>query len=416
MSEPAGIIIEAPISLKKLGAFVRTRISREAGEVRVGHVLSELLDQGNRSGDVTILNYDSSTERLFLAWILNHYSDEALSPIWPILEALATQMEPAASAEGVIITTLSDCLASVRIEKGVVLRRSAQAAPRSTAEKLADRLWSFARQDAFPDAATSMRRRDYHCKPFKAAWKSYLTWRDEQERPARIAAATAQDPFWLHHGVVCWDGHVVERNSYGRRDIAFPGADPLSFRLEAGYYADRNHVWQRHLAEGSPPSRIRRGGTSVNNPDAIWEYRIIPGAVGSDFTWIGSRWDTMFWTDKRRIYAQGEDQKLTPLLDVDASRFREYGDCFGKDGQAVFYAAKKLPLDAERLRTEGYFIWDDDLVFMTDRRIPLSGRGFRILGCKQVPAGPGRQYRLADQDKALVVGSSADILPDDPDF
>jgi hypothetical protein len=105
---------------------------------------------------------------------------------------------------------------------------------------------------------------------------------------------------------------------------------------------------------------------------------------------------------------------LVPLPDVVASEFRTYGQCFGTDGKAVFRRAQKLPLNTERLRTDSYFIWDDEKVFITDTQLPLHGKTFRILGQKQLPNG--LYFRLADGEKTIVLGPGNTCLPDGPRF
>jgi hypothetical protein len=170
------------------------------------------------------------------------------------------------------------------------------------------------------------------------------------------------------------------------------------------------------LAENSPPAQITTGNRVINNPEAIWEYRIIPDVDGAAFNWFDSRWDTMFWTDKRCIYAE-DDGGLVPLPDVHAPEFKMFGQCFGTDGKAVFCHAKRLPLNPERLQTESYFIWDDRRVFMTYKEVPLSGKDFRILGHKHVAgAGGGLHFRLADADRTIILGPNNTCLPDDPLF
>lgn len=210
---------------------------------------------------------------------------------------------------------------------------------------------------------------------------------------------------------------MVHRDSFRGRDIPFPDADPLSFRCEAGFHADKTHVWQHRLAENSPPPEITIGNRTINNREAIWEYQIVPGVDGANFTWFDPRWDTMFWTDKRRIYAHDRDLGLIPLPDVHASEFRMFGKCFGTDGKAVFCHAKRLPLNPDWLQTEGYFIWNNENVFMTANQVPLKGKDFRILGEKYVVGfGGGTHYRLADADTTIILGPNNTCLPDDPLF
>lgn len=119
----------------------------------------------------------------------------------------------------------------------------------------------------------------------------------------------------------------------------------------------------------------------------------------------------------RRSPAQGlggSESGLVPLPDVVASELRIYGQCFGTDGKVVFYRAQKLPLSMEKLRTESYFIWDDEKVFITGTQLPLHGKTFRILGKKQLPNG--LYFRLADEENTIVLGPGNNCLPDGPPF
>lgn len=410
MAEPTGVLIECDITAADLAAAFKRQVPIASGKARIGHVLSRMLDLGEEDGDILIVHHDPDTDQLFLAWILNHYSADRLDQFWPVLQLLAGM---GIRGRGVVASTLPEVYETIRIDGGAVIRLPADQVEPALVGHLSARLWTFAVKEEFPDAAGSMRRRNYHCKPFRTAWKAYLTWRDEQERPARIAAATPADPYRLFGEIHTAAGKVFERDSYTRRDIPFPGADPLTFRTEAGFHADRNHVWQKRLADGSPPSTIRRDGYTINNPDAIWEYVIVPDAEGASFTWLFHRFDTMFWTDRRRVYSlqgfRGRGQ-LAALPDVQATGFREVGQCFGTDGTRVFYFSDALPLDPARLRTSEFFIWDDTRVFFCETEVPLDARRFRILANKR------QHYRVTDGDNTLIVTPEREILPDDPGF
>ncbi|HEY4200226.1 MAG TPA: hypothetical protein VGM83_06665 [Devosiaceae bacterium] len=410
MAEPAGLLIEAEMTKAELASFFKRSIMEEGHKVRVGHVLSRWLDRGDLHGDVVIVHHDPARNNLFLAWLLNHYSAEAMAPVWPLLDILGKCTGTSATATGVIASTLPEYFETVRIANGKVVRE----AYIPIADGLVERFWSFASKGQFPDAATSMRRRDYQCKPFRHAWKTYLTWRNEEERPARIAAATAQNPHNLFGNIYCWDHLVVDRDSYTGRDIVLPEADPLTLRMENGYFADKSHVWQRRLAKNSPSSDVQRGTIRINNPAAIWEYQIVPDADGAQFTWLYDRWDTVFWTDASRIYSTGPDG-LVPLHDVDAGDFRSYGQCFGTDGQSVFWFANKLTLDAQKLRTDGFFVWDDKKVFYCATELPLRGSGFRILGRASVRGTGFYRYRLTDGDMTIILQPDRAVTPDEPE-
>lgn len=97
-----------------------------------------------------------------------------------------------------------------------------------------------------------MARRGLQCKLFRTACKSDKAWKTEQQKPARIAATTAEDPFALLAGVLTVDAAAFKRNRDTGRDILFPAADLLSLRQINEFYADLTHVWQRQLATDGP--------------------------------------------------------------------------------------------------------------------------------------------------------------------
>lgn len=49
----------------------------------IGNLLCDLLFRGDDEGDILILHHAPATDRMFLAWVLNHYGAEAIAPIWP---------------------------------------------------------------------------------------------------------------------------------------------------------------------------------------------------------------------------------------------------------------------------------------------------------------------------------------------
>ena len=421
MAEPAGLLVSCQLSEAALNAWFRRKIVVDGERVPVARRLCALLDQG-ASGDVLIVHHDPAEERLFLAWMLNHYRPELLAPIWPVLEALAAQLDPTARAEGVIATTFPEAFGAVRLSAGRVDQLGADAVEPGHMEALSARLWRFARNGAFPDPASSMRARSCQCKAFRRAWKAYLSWRDTQERPARIAAATRAAPFNLLQDIFVADGVVFQRHDFTGRDIPFPGADALSFRVEAGYFADHAHVWQRQLAPGSPPETVLQGAMRVNNRAAIWEYRPIPGADGGTFRWLFDRFDTLFWRDGARVYAEtrvhaeGAGRRLVPLDGVDPDGFRAYGRCFGTDGHHVHFMATPLQLNAAELQTEDLFIWDQSRVFIRDHELPFRGDGFRILARKRVKPNLLDSFRLTDGSRTANLTADLRLLADDPAF
>ncbi|PWK59295.1 hypothetical protein [Roseicyclus mahoneyensis] len=415
MAEPEGLLLEADLSEAGLAAWFRRKILTAEGKVTVGRALCLVLD-GGEPADIVIVHHDPAKGRLFFAWILNHYADGALAPVWPLMAALASVLDRESRALGAVASTFPLPREGVRLSGGAVDRFAPDKVAPELLTGLSDRLWGFARKGVFPDAAGSMAARGMQCKPFRAAWKSYRAWCDEVEKPARIAAATSEAPFRLFDDIFTAEGAVFRRDGFSGRDIPFPGADPLSFRIEAGFHADRTQVWDRRLASGSPPAVVRQGGFVVNNRAAIWNHVPVVGAEGASFRWLFDRWDTIYWADRTRVYAREVGGMLVVLPGADAKRFRALGPCFGTDGAGVFFGARRLPLDPAGVRSEGLFLWDDDKVFFRDQELPLKGAEFRILGQKRSEHSRQTCYRLSDGAQGLVLELSGQILPDDPAF
>jgi len=392
MSEPAGLLIEAHISASRLASFFGRSVAYGNGRALVGHVLCQWADFCERprwnyadKGSL-VIDHDPASDTLFIAWILNELTTDAVDVMWPVLETLAREMEPAAVASGNISSLLgSVCYETVHIENNTLIRSEEEETPQGEMEHLWGRAMAFwgIGDGMDPEAAEAIDASFFLCDALQAEWPNYIRWRDE-ERQAQLAGATAADPFQLDARVYSWDGQVVERHGSPPRDIPFPGADPMTFREAAGFYVDKNHVWQRRLV------------------DATWEYVPVEGAVGADFGYLDDCVSSLFWTDQRRIYAKVEGE-IVVLPDVDASEFRKYGQIFGTDGKAVFYNAVRLPLRADRLKTDEFFIWDDEKVFYWDLEVPLSGASFRIL------SRDGRQFRIADAARELVLTESFDM-------
>lgn len=280
---------------------------------------------------------------------------------------------------------------------------------------LSDKFWGFARDNRFPDAQTSMRRRDYQCKPFRRAWKRYQQWREHEEMPARIAAATRENPYRLMDGILSWDGKVYRDHSYTGQMVELPGADPLRLRRVAGFYADDRHVWQWRPVANSPPLTVMGAyGHPINNPEAVWEYAVVEGAYGKDFRWLDDPWDGLYYSDGRRIYATGEGA-LTPLPGVQASQFSLYGQCFGRTDNAVFYAETALPLNPAKLQTDGFLIWDDQRLFLRKAPIALSVDGLLSLGEVRLDGRPSEHAKkVSNRDGEYLIMRDGSVRRGDP--
>ena len=415
MAEPAGVLVEAELGEAALKKLMSRKVPQDGDQVRVGHLLCDLLFNGDDNGDILILHHDPATGRMFLAWVLNHYSVEAISPIWPVLDRLAEVMVPDATAQGVVVSTLGHPAERIGIDSGQITRRPAQTSDAALAQRLTERLWSFARKGQFADAAGSMRRQTVQCKPFRTAWTRYVAWQQEQARPARIAAATPDDPFWLYPDFATAGGEVWHWDGFRKKRTVIQGADPVSFRKVGDVFADHRHVWVHRLAAGSPPASIPTGGGGTRaNPQAVWEYAPVPDVDGGSFTWLFDRWDTIFYRDATRVYAM-EDTGLVPLPGVSAAAFRAFGQCFGTDGVQIWSGSHAIPLDPRQTQHDGTFLWDGTRVFRGHRELPLNAAGFRVLLAVSLPGPPYWRARVTDGAQTVIVHPDGSLHPDIPD-
>lgn len=325
-------------------------------------------------------------------------------------------MAPGAMAEGVLVSTLGRPWERIGIDGAHLTRRPAVNADAALAQRLSDRLWAFARKGQFPDAAGTMRARSVQCKPFRKAWKGYLAWRDEQDRPARIRAATQDDPFWLYPDFATAGGEVWHWDSFRKKRTVVAAADPASFRKVGDVFADHRQVWVHRLAAGSPPAFLPSGsGGRRANSDAVWEYAAQPGVEGGSLTWLFNRWDTIFYRDADRVYAMVDGVRLAPLAGVSPAAFRAFGDSFGTDGVQIWSGPHPIPLDPRKTRHNGFFLWDNAHVFFTRHRQPLDAAGFRVLGAGPVPGPPYWRARVTDGSRTVIVQGDGSLHPDTPD-
>jgi hypothetical protein len=415
MAEPAGVLLQAEMGEAALGTAMSHKVSHGSDQVGIGHLLCDLLLRGDADGGIVILHHDPATDRLFLAWVLNHYSVEAIAPIWPVLDRLAEVLAPGAVAEGVLVSPLRRPWERIGIDGAQLTRRPAESADAALAQRLSDRLWSFARKGQFPDASASMRARTVQCAPFRKAWKRYVAWQEEQERPALIRAATPDDPFWLYPDFAAAGNEVWRWDSFRMKRSVVPGADPASFRKVGDVVADHRQVWVHRLAANSPPASIPTGGGGTRaNPDAVWEYAEVPGVDGGSLTWLFNRWDTIFYRDTDRVYAMMDGVGLVALPGVSPAAFRAFGDSFGTDGVQIWSGPHPVPLDPRKTRLDGFFLCDDAHVFLSHHRLPLDGAGFRVLMAACVPGPPYWRARVTDGSRTVIVHGDGSLHPDTP--
>lgn len=400
MAEPAGIFIEIPMNDRGLKQWFATSLSHNDETHNVGHILAALFHAGDPRGEVMIVHYDRTQKTLLFAWVLPHFSQEAIAPIWPILDVAAKHMA-ADQAQGIIATTTSEIMQTIHVSLKGLTHQNAQGDSSAPYAVLFEKFWGFANKSgAFPDAKKAMRIRGYQCAPMKKAWTVYVKWKAEKDLPLRIAAANPETPVHLFDQIYAWPGHVVERSAYYGRDIKFEGANPVGFRKVSPFFADDTHVWERCLAPHSPPEMIQGRLFPINNPDAIWEYHIVDAVDGGAFTWIHDRHDTIYWTDKRHVYACANG-RLQRLNGINPGTYKLLNQRFMADGDYLYAGTTALPMHPCDVQIHDGLIWDQKHVYAMGNSLPLKGASFQILD--QISKGGVARHHVTDGVKTGYV-------------
>lgn len=198
------------------------------GQVMIVHLLCDLLFMGDDEGDILILHHAPATDRMFLAWVLNHYGAEAIAPIWP--SGYQTGSDPLP-------------------EKGQ-------------------------RQDA----AGSLRSRTVRRTTDRNAWKHCIAWPAERARPARIRAATTDDPFCLYPDFAAAQGEVWHWNSDTKVRTVIPGADPASFcKVKESVGTDGVQICSGPHPGPFDPRKTRRDGFFLKDDALVFfAHRDLP--------------------------------------------------------------------------------------------------------------------------------------------
>ncbi|MBU3024739.1 DKNYY domain-containing protein [Zobellia galactanivorans] len=379
MAEPTGIFIEFAIDEKGIKKLLNHKFEKAAYNKKLGYYFCELLyDCNDNPGNVFILNYHVKTNKCFIAYVLNHFEKSLIQALIDSLQIISSLKSPQTTEYSIVSSTFPEVLEAYKITDGNVAQTN-QALPSDIVTNLMDRFWSFSENNAFPEPNIALTKRNYFYKNFKNYYKKYLGYIEEIERPHKIAKATKDNPYHLFDNFYTYDNRVFEFRNHTKQIIELPQSDPVSFRDVAGIKADKNFVYNAVLAPNSPPSTIKVGAFTKNNPDAIWQWVIMEGIDGESFNYVKEKWDTVYWKDKNAVFIY-KNKELIKLEGADSSSFTYLDFCYGRDNNHIFYLDQVIPIDVNNytLNKNG-FIYDKKNVFHYENQLELDAGTFKVL-------------------------------------
>lgn len=414
MAEPAGIFIDVAISESHVKKLLNHHFDGVQFGKKVGYYFGELLygcQVNATEGDVFIFHYDLKIQRSFIAYVLNHFAEDRLCEFPKILEIIASLSVGDDKNMALIATVFPDVLQAYGFKNGKVSEQDSTCVAAERVKGIMDRFWSFSTNGGFPEPQKALRKRNYFYKNFKNYYQKFLRYIEEEEKPGQIALATREAPYHLFDRFYTYGNKVFEFSLFPEQVIEIPRADPLTFRSAFGWPADKNHVYTRELAPGSPSAMIKKNGVPQFNPDAIWEYRILDEVDGGSFTYVRERWDTVFWKDKYAIFIKDGNSRseLKKVAQADVGSFQYLGFCFGKDVDHVFYYDEIIPIDPDNFTlNKNGFIYDNQHIFHYQHKIPLDPKTFKVLKYESEINPFMGTFLLGDKNGTYTYGRSVD--------
>jgi len=378
MAEPTGIFIEFEIDEKGLKKLLNHKFEKASYNKKLGYYFCELLyDCNYNPGNVFILNYNLSTKKCFIAYVLHHFEKSLIAPLIDSLPLIGSLKKNETTNYAIVSSTFPEVLEAYKITRGEVAEIG-QKSPSDRVKNLMDKFWSFSENNTFPEPKKALSKRNYFYKNFKNYYKRYLAYIDEIEKPNKIAKATKASPYHLFDDFYTYDNRVFEFRKHTNQIIELPQSDPVSFRDVAGIKADKNFVFNAVLAPNSPPSTIKVGAFTKNNPAAIWQWIILEGIDGGSFNYVKEKWDTVYWKDKNAVFIY-KNKELIKLEQADSSTFTYLDFCYGKDKNNIFYLNKVIPIDVNNytLNKNG-FIFDKKNIFHYENKLELDAETFKV--------------------------------------
>lgn len=380
MAEPTGIFIEFEIEVSNIKKLLNYSFKQAVFGKKLGYYFSELLYNCSiDSSNVFLFNYNNKKQKCLIAYLLNYFEKESITPFQDILHIISELKKVNTTDYAIVSTTFPNILEAYKITYNKVSILNLQL-PENVVQNLMDKYWAFSENGTFPEPKNALNKRNYFYKNFKNYYKKYLIHIEEIERPNKIAQATKDKPYHLFEKFYSYDNKVFQFRNFTNQVIELPDADPLTLRNVSGIYADKNNVYLPRLTPNSPPNinPIRGKG---NNPNAIWEFYIVPNIDGETFNYVKEMWDTVYWKDKNMVFIYDrENRQLKKVDQADSSTFQYLGFCFGKDKDHLFYLDKTLTVDVKNytLNKNG-FLYDANSILHYQHQLPLDPKTFKIL-------------------------------------
>ncbi|MDV7105571.1 hypothetical protein R3X26_14280 [Vibrio sp. TH_r3] len=387
MAEPAGFFVEISIDEKSFKQLLNKSFSQGVPKKKVGYYLSALLYDCEHHENVLVVNYEKATETCFIAWMLDHFEAENTEVFYELFPIISNLKKPNTIDYAVIASTC-DIFEIREITSRSVKKLTIDEYPKDKVHSILDKFWSFAEsRSSFPKPDKALRKRNYLNNNFKNYFKRYVRYKEELQKPQRIAVASLQNPFHLFGDFYTYNGKVYDfgvmyefTQKIEEPIIELPFADPFSLRNEAGIVADKNFVFGCYLTSGSLPQ------TTLND-QSIWEYRIETGIDGESFTYLGDPYEVIYYKDARSVYVFDNardklDRKwvLNKIELADSLSFVHLDFCYGKDKNHTFYYDKTIAIDPNKHTINRHgFIYDDRNIFHYGNKICLDAPSFQVI-------------------------------------
>lgn len=385
MAEPAGIFIEVDMEEKNVKKLLNHKFDGAEFGKKIGYYFSQLLyELNNDPNKVFIFNYDTKSDKCFIAWVHNYFDATLLKTFQDILQIISLFKKPTPNNYALVATIFPDVLEAYQINFEEVKKINNKKVPPETVEKLLNKFWSFSENNDFPTPLKALNKRNYFYKNFKNYYKKYLVYMNEIEKPDKISQATKELPYHLFGNFYTYNSKVFDFYSKNQV-IALPEADPLSLRQVDGVgliLADKNYVFMKRLAPNSPPEFYKNGNNSfLPTLKAIYEYYIVKGIDGASFNYTKNKWENVYWKDKDSVFIHLEVQRqLKKIEQADSDSFEYLDFCFGKDKNHVFYKDNVIPINPIHFTINKHgFIFDDEHIFHYQNKIPLDAKTFKVL-------------------------------------
>lgn len=375
MSEPTAIACQFKISEVQLNRFLKSKqvVTQHwftphqddlftLPQYTVSQWMAELLYSCcHDTQNIFLLHYRPEKQALFFAYILNHGGMQHANAVLSVMH-LASGFQDDNSSNLALIFSLTseDFYAGFEFQNGQSLRQL-QAPPSDVLKEYVQQVWSFydKKSECFPEPAVAIRKRNYFYKPLVAAYKKYLKVLEEQEKPAKIQAATQEQPYHLFDYLYTWQGRVYHLLYGNNPAIELMHADPFTLRKVGAVYADKEYVYACHF------------DNILNN--AYWP---VQGIDGASYKLLGGNSKEYVYTqDKHHVYF-----KENKLAQADVTSFQYLDFAYGKDKHRVYFRDKIIPIDPHNYSIDKHgFIKDANHIFHYGTSIPMHAPTFQVL-------------------------------------